>query len=93
MAPVADGMHSAQIGAQLPQEQEPKQRAALELEIRASNSFVETQRQQQTQQEGPLKIREGEMTGRLRVEQAKLDELSENLHALEQQLEPAQSKP
>jgi hypothetical protein len=51
---------------------------------------LETQRQQQTQKEAPSKSRQAEIAGRLRIEQPNLDELNENLNALERQLEPAQ---
>lgn len=82
-----------QAEARLPQELDPARRRVLEDQIRAETNRLEVEREQQTVQQAAQRARETELSGRLRTEQAKLDELNDRLYGLEQLLESPQPKP
>src|SRR5207302_7870751 len=66
-----------QAEARLPQELDPTRRRVLEDQIRAETNRLEVEREQQTVQQAAQRARETELSGRLRTEEAKLDELNE----------------
>ena len=82
-----------QVEARLTQEPDPVRRKTLEDQIRGVNNRLEVEREQQTAQEASQRARETELSGRLRTEQAKLDEFNDRLNALERLLESPQTKP
>lgn len=63
--------------------QEPGRRAELEGRFRAFQAMVE----QQSLTSGEMRAKEADLSGRLRNEQMRLEELNEKLTALERQLE------
>jgi hypothetical protein len=70
------------------QEHDPVRRKDIEGRVMAMKSVLD----QQTTRTSELRGREVELSGRLRAEQAKLDELNDRLNVLEKQLESPQPK-
>jgi chromosome segregation ATPase len=76
------------IEAEIGREQDPVRRAALESELKQMNLMKDQPQEEDLQ----LRTREVELSGHLRAEQAKLDELSERLTALEHMLDEPRLK-
>jgi chromosome segregation ATPase len=76
----------------LEKELDPLRRKTMEDELRAKTSHLESFREQQSVDEEKQRARESELSGRLRTEQGKLDELNDHLNVLERLLESPQPK-
>jgi hypothetical protein len=65
-------------------EQDASRRAVLENQVKRLKTIMEQPRTVDSQ----LRAREGELSGRLRLEQVKLEEMNDKLNALERMLDP-----
>jgi len=78
-----------QLEVRISQEQDPTRRKALELEMKALTS----EREQQDLLEQQEQAKEIQFSGQLQTEQAKLNELSDQLNELEKKLQQDQPTP
>jgi chromosome segregation ATPase len=76
------------LNTKIAQEQDATRKKAIELELHQINAMVEEQGRMVQQ----LRVQEAELAASLRLEQAKADELSDHLAALERSLDPPPAK-